>query len=500
MKPSVTSDRPTDAVPAWRPDPPPAAASYAAVDAYVEQQLRRLNVPGAALAIVEADRVAHQRGFGHARPGGPPPSPQTPFVIGSATKSLTALAVMQLVEDGKVDLDAPVQRYLPWFRVADSAASARITVRQLLYHTSGLSSACGWAPMVAADRSPGAPERQARALASLRLSRPVGSAFEYSNANYDLLGLVVAAASGESYPAYVKNHIFGPLEMCHSHTSRDGARRDGLAMGHRFWFGHPVADPDEELAPGSLPSSLLISSAEDLAHYLIAQLSGGRYGGAKVLPPAGIAETQRPAVEANQGVLKGHYGMGWLVDDTGPTRVVWHDGVVPDFFAHVALLPERKRGFVLLLNADHFAMVPALGEIGHGVTALLAGRKPAPSRWGAITPWALRGLLLIPVLQVLGVATTLRRLRGWEREPDSRPSRRRVAVLHVLLPVVPNLLLAATPVLLLSSGLARFLLRFGPDVSGVALVCGGFAGVWAFARTGLLLRTLRPSRHRSTRR
>ncbi len=80
----------------------------------------------------------HLRGFGRARPGGEAPTPQTPFFIGSLTKSFTALAVMQLVEAGKVELDAPVQRYLPWFRVADPQASAQMTVRHLLNQTSGL--------------------------------------------------------------------------------------------------------------------------------------------------------------------------------------------------------------------------------------------------------------------------------------------------------------------------------------------------------------------------
>ena len=98
-------------------------SSYAAIDAYVEEQMRRLNIPGASLAIVEGDQIVHLRGFGRARPGGEAPTPQTPFFIGSLTKSITALAVMQLVEAGKVELDAPVQRYLPWFRVADPQAS-----------------------------------------------------------------------------------------------------------------------------------------------------------------------------------------------------------------------------------------------------------------------------------------------------------------------------------------------------------------------------------------
>jgi CubicO group peptidase (beta-lactamase class C family) len=94
------------------------AASYDAIDAYVEEQMHRLNMPGVSLAIVEGDKIVHLRGFGQARPGGEAPSPQTPFFIGSLTKSFTALAVMQLAEAGKIELDAPVQRYLPWFRVS----------------------------------------------------------------------------------------------------------------------------------------------------------------------------------------------------------------------------------------------------------------------------------------------------------------------------------------------------------------------------------------------
>lgn len=119
---------------------------YDVIDACIEREMRRLKIPGVALAIVEGDQIVHRRGFGQARPGGEAPTPHTPLFIGSLTKSFTALAVMQLVEAGKVDLDAPVQRYLPWFRVADPQASARITVRHLLNQTSGLSTVASERP------------------------------------------------------------------------------------------------------------------------------------------------------------------------------------------------------------------------------------------------------------------------------------------------------------------------------------------------------------------
>jgi CubicO group peptidase (beta-lactamase class C family) len=474
------------------PDKTSDAAPYDAIDRYIEQQLKRLNVPGAAVAIVEGDQIVHQRGFGQTRPGGTPPSPQTPFFIGSLTKSFTALAVMQLVEAGKVDLNAPVQRYLPWFRVADPQASAQMTVRQLLNQTSGLSSACGWAPLADFDQSPGAGERQARALATLRLTHPVGSAFAYSNMNYNLLGLIVEAVSGESYAAYVQDHIFGPLDMRHSYTTRREAAQNGLALGHRYWFAYPVATPHLPLPRGSLASGQLISSTEDMSHYLIAQLNEGRYGGVQILSPAGVAEMHRPGVKFTMMGVSEQYGMGWFIDDRDQVRIASHSGVVPDFFAYMAIVPGQKKGLVLLMNADHFLLSNlALLEVGTGAATLLAGARPDPVRWGIVIPWTLRGLLLIPALQLLGVAATLRRVRRWQRHPNTRPSRGRKWGLHILLPMIPNLTVAATPIALVASPLRGFLLLFAPDLSWTARICGSFAGIWIFLRTGLILRALR---------
>src|SRR5829696_2650954 len=112
-------------------------ADFNAIDRFVQTEMSAIGRPGLALGITHGDRVVHLRGFGIADLSGRPVTPQTPFVIGSVTKSFTALAVMQLVEADLLDLDAPVQRYLPWFRVADPEASKQITLRHLLHHVSG---------------------------------------------------------------------------------------------------------------------------------------------------------------------------------------------------------------------------------------------------------------------------------------------------------------------------------------------------------------------------
>jgi CubicO group peptidase (beta-lactamase class C family) len=487
----------------------PAAKStpYDAIDAYVEGQMHRLKMPGVSLAIVEGDKIVHLRGFGRARPGGEAPTPQTPFFIGSLTKSFTALAVMQLVEAGKVELDAPVQRYLPWFRVADSQASAQMTVRHLLNQTSGLPTSSGETLLADFDSSPGAMERQVRTLSTLVLTRPVGSTYEYSNSNYLVLGLIVEAVSGEPYADYVQEHILTPLDMNHTTTSLAVAKQNGLAVGHQYWFAVPLAAPEMPIPHGAIPGGGLISSAEDMARYMIAHLNEGRCGDAQILSGAGIDELRRGMADLGaealpaelrlarpllKGLSFGKYGMGWFVDEIGQTKLVWHGGTLPHFGAYMALLLEQKKGIVLLFNACQHWMNPVLADFGNSATALLAGEQPDPLPFFHVVPWALRGQLLIPALQVAAVAATLRLLRRWRQDPTSHPSGGRKWRLHVLLPLILNLLAACTLIPML--GKRRGYLRlYMPDYSWIAYVCGSLALVWSFLRTWLVLRALSKS-------
>ncbi|HEX2915697.1 MAG TPA: serine hydrolase domain-containing protein [Chloroflexia bacterium] len=469
------------------------ATRYREIESYIERQIARLRIPGVALAIVENDRLVYLRGFGRERPGGEAPTSRTPFFIGSLTKSITALAVMQLVEAGKLELDASVQRYLPWFRVVDAEASARITVRHLLNQTSGLPTSAGEIALANFDNSPGASERQARALTTLVLKRPVGAECEYSNTNYSLLGLIIEAVCGESYEEYLQKQIFDPLEMRHTYTSPSKAKQRGLAAGYRYWFGFPIPSSNLPLPHGSLAAGLVISTMEDMAHYMIAHLNGGRYGTAQILSPAGMAELHRGVIEYRKmGVSAGKYGMGWFESELGQTKLLWHSGTLPDFAAYMALLPEQKKGLVLLFNASHHWMNPVLTEFGTGVAALLAGEKPGPLLFMRLIPWALRGQVLIPAFQLAGVAATLRLLRRWHFEPEGRPSGRRAWGRHILLPLISNLALALTMLPLLSKR-RGYLRLYMPDYSLMTIVCGGFSLGWSFLRTGLVLRALRRS-------
>ncbi|HKY56050.1 MAG TPA: serine hydrolase domain-containing protein, partial [Anaerolineales bacterium] len=264
-------------------------ADFDAVDDYISTRMKELGIPGAALVVVQGDQIVHLKGFGVADGTGRLVTPQTPFLTGSTGKSFTALAIMQLVEAGQIELDAPVQTYLPWFRVADVKASETITVRQLLNQTSGLPRSIGQKQLAYTDLSDSAIENNVRALANVELSAPPGERYEYSNANYVTLGMIIQAVSGQSYETYIREHIFKPLDMKNSFTSKTEAQQVGLAVGYQKWFGIPVASPNLPFARGSLPAGQLNMSIEDFGHYLMAQLNDGIYEGVPVLSPTGIA-------------------------------------------------------------------------------------------------------------------------------------------------------------------------------------------------------------------
>jgi CubicO group peptidase (beta-lactamase class C family) len=372
------------------PAPQSAQPNFAAIDRYIEKEIGELRIPGLALGIVQGDQIVHLKGFGVADPSGRAVTPQTPFMIGSVTKSFTALAIMQLVEQGKVELDAPMQRYLPWFRVADATASAQITVRHLLNQTSGLSRATGNQFQASRDMRADVLEQQTRWLNTARLAQPVGAAFQYSNANWWPLGMLIQTVSGQPYETYLQQHILGPLEMRQSFTAVADAQAQGMATGYRYWFGRylPADAQDSGHYRGMLPQGGVISSAEDMAHYLIALLNEGRYHGTAMLSPAGMAEVQRPAVPIGASA-ETFYAMGLDVGLINSVPTVSHDGSMFNFHANLVLIPEGRWGIILLENAenlpDEFGPQRLQG-IAAGVTSLLVGRQPPPATSGWFLP------------------------------------------------------------------------------------------------------------------
>ena len=458
------------------------APDVAKIDAFVRGQVERHGIPGLALAVVEGDQIIQLGGYGTADRSGRAVTPQTPFVIASASKPLTALAVMQLVEAGKVALDVSVQRYLPEFRVADPVASQQITVRHLLLHTTGI-------PATACDTRVGAQtlEQFVAELRTVKLEAPVGAQHGYCSANYNVLGRIVEVVSGQSFGVYMQQHVFMPLAMRHSFAAKQEAERDGLAQNYQWFFGLQVPGLFP-YNPSQVPSGFLMASAEDLAHFLIAQLNGGRFGGARVLSPQGIAAMQVGGV--SRGAGRGEYGLGWQMGSIGGVRTVGHDGTHPDARAFMFMEPGTRRGAVLLMNANSIplAEVTAYTELHEGVARLLAGQEPVPA-----SSLSLRTLYLI-VDAVLGGLLALAiwpllRLGHWEQRLRQLPQvgrwhRVRIGLRLVAEFAMPLTLLLVARLLLGSLGGQSWREGFVafPDVS---------TWVWLIALTMLLTGAIR---------
>lgn len=465
-----------------------------AIDRFVVEQMAAQRVPGLALAITRDDTVLYLRGYGRAR-NGEPVTPETQFFIASLTKSFTALAVMQLVEAGRIDLDAPLQTYLPEFTLADPASAERITVRQLLNQTSGLGDA-GFPAM--RRPQPATPEER---IQSLRVARPIappGTRHIYYDVNYQILARLVEVAGGLPFNEYVESRILAPLGMARSFSALTSAealaRADGLAQGHLSAFGIPMASPEE---PGYFGGSGgMVSTAADMARYLMMQASDGRLDGATLLSPEGIATMHTPPPG-----IAGGYAMGWIATSVEGVPVLEHNGILSTFYADMVILPETGEGIALLYNINSVAH-GALGfpRIQRGLIAMLAGRQPPSPGFGVREFGIIAG-----VVALAGIVLAVRSLILWPRWAErarGRPAWR--AVPGIAWKFLPGALALAMPALVLTTAgrafgyrtLYRSMLELAAWL-GVTGVLGAINGV---ARIAYLVRRRAPGRGEPRRR
>lgn len=332
------------------------------IENYVQQQASASHIPGTAVGIVNGSQPVLLRGFGNS-------TADTPFFLNSMGKSFTALAIMQLVDQGKVNLDAPVDAYIPWFKIGDGSESSSITVLQLLDQTSGISTKVG---LTALNFTPATTYVQAiQGFETFPLTARPGTLFQYSNANYTIAGYIIQQVSGQSYTSYVQQHIFAPLGMTHTYAMSGTVSEPGLTPGNLSWFGvisQPVTDT---VAPPIVPEGEgFISSASDMTHYLIAQMNGGVYNGTRIVSAKALQEMHAPlSPPAAPGLIPDatSYGMGWGVGTISGQPVIVHGGQSHDFDAEMAILPEQKIAVVVLMNQQPQFLISYANQLYEGV-------------------------------------------------------------------------------------------------------------------------------------
>jgi CubicO group peptidase (beta-lactamase class C family) len=402
---------------------------------------------------------------------------------------------MQLVEAGRIELDAPVRQYLPWFEVLPRDDAAKITVRHLLNQTSGLSLRDGRLDFDSRDDSDTALATGVRALAGARLRASPGESFEYTNANYNAAGAIVEAVSGQRFEQYIDSHVFAPLKMIDSFASRMSARQHGLGTGHQYWFGRlrPGTTTSRPSARANVSSGGLFSSAADLSRLLRVHLNGGDLDGERILSPEGMSGLHRPA---SFMTAKRHYAMGWIVQELNDGRkIVWHDGAGLGYASLIMLVPDEKWGFVFLVNASNQLSGPNVGALANEVRRLLMGQAPRPVRKaaGLFTP-PLGALAVLLVVQLLAAVHTLQIARRWKRDPARRPRGRLRLTWHFVLPALAGM----GVVRFLAFGLPRAadtnlsgVRLFAPDAGLLIVASVAFVSVWVPIRTVLLQRSMR---------
>lgn len=393
------------------PGPATSGQTYEALDDFLQDQLDSLGIPGAAVAVVRDGVQVHSAAFGRADDSGRPMTAQTPVLLASTSKSFTAIAVMQQVEAGRLELDEPVQTYLPWFTLNDSRSST-ITVRHLLHQASGMSSKD--TAFEASDaQEPEALEEEVRALSGSPLAGQPGAAFHYASANYNVLGVLVQTVSGQPFGDYLEEHVFEPLQMANSHPTRAAARADTAAAGYSRWFGSFWLKTDVPAPIAGMPSSTLYASAEDLGRQLTALLDGGRFGDARILRPGSVAAMFEPRVSVSDSQT---YAMGWfsraLVESTDPSappvpdealpRLVEHQGEWGNSHTYLAAVPESGLGVALVINGNDTAAPSKLKSIDTNLLRILHGHSPVPAvvfeDWLQQYSWAVSMALLLAEL------------------------------------------------------------------------------------------------------
>lgn len=358
------------------PFAPPYAVALARVEEKVEARRKELGIPGMSLAIVKDDQVIYSKGLGYKDfENKAAATADTQFAIGSSTKAFTALSVLMSADEGKFSLDDSPRKVLPYFKMRDPDTDKNMTIRDLLTHSSGLNRTdlamiTGKLTRAELIRVAG----EAKPVAKLR------EKFGYQNLMYAAAGEVVAVSQKQPWEQFIPERIFKPLGMTNSTMSmKEMAKVKDRSLGYNYNFDTketqllPYRDIDEVAPAGSINSS-----ANDMAKWLRFILNGGTIEGKRLVSETSFEEWFKPQMKVDPAGTV-NYGLGWFVQKWNGMTVVQHGGNIDGFNALVALIPEKKLGFVMLTNVSASSLgnelMPIIWEniLGKPQTASPAG-------------------------------------------------------------------------------------------------------------------------------
>ncbi len=326
------------------------------LDNYVSTALKEWQIPGVSVCVVKDGKVVLLKGYGVKETGtADKVDENTLFMIGSNSKAFTGTALAILDAEKQVSLDDKVQKWLPDFKMADPWVAKEANIRDLLCHRLGFETFQGDFMYFDSDLTVAEVREKMGKLKPLYGFR---GKWGYTNSAFMTAGEIIPKVTGKTWAAYVTEKIFQPLGMNHTLAlSKEITSSSNRALAHTVVLGELKKIPYGNI-DNLAPAGSISSSANDLSHWVMAQLDKGKYDGKQVIPAAAIAQTWLPhSILGNGGTIfnKGHfnlYGLGWFLEEYAGRKIVSHTGGVNGFVTSVTLIPEEKLGIIVLTNTD----------------------------------------------------------------------------------------------------------------------------------------------------
>jgi len=320
-------------------------SALAAIEKTLEEKRKELGIPGMSLAIVKDDKVIYLKGLGVKDfERNIPVTPDTRFAIGSSTKAFTAMLAVMSADDGKLSLDDSPKKFLPYFTLRDEEAAAKITMRDLLSHRSGLNRTDFAMVTGVLNR-----EELIRVAGMAKPTAKLGEKWQYQNVMYAAAGEAVAKAQNSTWDDLIAKRIFKPLGMNNSDT-----RIEDMQKSRDYSFGYDYNATTkvtrrlpQRAIPAAAPAGAINSSARDMGQWVRLMLGNGVFNGKRLVSEKGFEELTRKQINVAGSI---DYGLGWFLRQWNGHKVVEHGGNIDGFNAQVAFMPDQKLGFVLLTN------------------------------------------------------------------------------------------------------------------------------------------------------
>lgn len=411
------------------------AATYYKLSTYLQQIQKSYGIPGMAVRVVNDKDVLFAENYGECQSG------DDMFFIGSESKSYTAVCIMKLVEEGKVNLDEDITSYLP-----DRKFKEPVTVRGLLNQTSGL----------------GTYQR----LANAKVKEHYGT-FQYANVNYDLLGEIIEKVSGMTYAEYLQQTVFDKLGMEHSSADFEVTKKGNVLNGNYNYFGVPVASKPAYPTEKSWfhqPAGYIAASPNDMAKYLQMYLNEG----GKVLRPESVEQMFKSTCLTGE-LHSGEYGFGWFRGKFDGYDTYIHGGQVENYITYMYVIPDRNVAVSIMVNMnDEFVTNNLMEAVPLNVWKLLNNREIEPVKKHAY----LARHVVLDLLYILAIIISI--LPFFYLRKSQFLKRRKyiftiyLALIHVLLPcfiLLCTRIFAGTPFWVVWS--------YAKDTAIVIIICAG---------------------------